>query len=149
MVLTQTHTQTIYESEFQKYAEIWEAFVCEEAQIWNQFYEHWLHNRVSAKIPILAVRFEDLLQYRKSSLYRIARFVYDAEDLSDEISENIERICSVSQHESGVYKPRAISSESVNDTDDDESTDTKLSDIALGPLMRGKMGYLKSLKFFS
>eukprot|EP00510_Aplanochytrium_minuta_P002904 CAMPEP_0184005664 /NCGR_PEP_ID=MMETSP0954-20121128/195_1 /TAXON_ID=627963 /ORGANISM="Aplanochytrium sp, Strain PBS07" /LENGTH=473 /DNA_ID=CAMNT_0026283991 /DNA_START=28 /DNA_END=1449 /DNA_ORIENTATION=+ len=151
MVLTQTHTKSICESEYSKYSDIWEDFVCEEAKIWVQFHEHWLNKRVTSKIPVLVVRYEDLIAYRRTSLERIARFVYDTNTLDESVRNKIVTICNLSQQDSGLYTPRSKeqasdSSSGGSDNESDESCGSLVS--ALGALKIDALGYLKSMKYF-
>eukprot|EP01044_Picomonas_judraskeda_P000305 COSAG03_NODE_12_length_22635_cov_7.308307_14_plen_456_part_00 len=127
MLLTGTHTHSIADSEFTRFADVWDRHVREEIGWWCEFHRYWLRQ----PIPLLVVRYEDLVESRpaarEASLRRIADFLYgpmhtrkrgygsdDAADIEgaveNERTEVIEgRIQAVLADSSAgrVYKPRA------------------------------------------
>mmetsp|Transcript_23706 Transcript_23706/g.37864 ORF Transcript_23706/g.37864 Transcript_23706/m.37864 type:complete len:414 (-) Transcript_23706:2276-3517(-) len=108
MILTQTHTLTIKDDEFKKYAEIWDHFVREEIGIWKEFHEHWLSRVLNQKIPVLLVRYEDLLEHRSVTFERIAKFVLKVDTLDGSGFENVvKEICADDHRNLGVYVPRS------------------------------------------
>ncbi|GBG26432.1 WSC domain-containing protein 1 [Hondaea fermentalgiana] len=110
MVLTQTHTHTIEDDEFIKYADIWDAFVREEISIWKQFHAHWLDEQVNKKVPLLLIRYEDVIHHREDAMLRVARFLYQENPLDDnELHALVQAACSTSRDSLGVYAPRDLS----------------------------------------
>mmetsp|Transcript_7759 Transcript_7759/g.15398 ORF Transcript_7759/g.15398 Transcript_7759/m.15398 type:complete len:558 (+) Transcript_7759:85-1758(+) len=107
MVLTQTHTHTIEDDEFIKYADIWDTFVREEISVWKQFHAHWLSEQIKLNVPILLVRYEDIIYHREASMRKIAEFLYQAEGLdADDLEEIIRETCGAAAEGLGVYAPR-------------------------------------------
>ena len=53
-VLTQTHTDSVKESEYSRLADEWSEHVSREAAVWAAFHQHWL----ATKTPLLAIRYE-------------------------------------------------------------------------------------------
>ena len=73
-VLTQTHTDSVRDSEYSRLAAEWKEHVAREAAVWAAFHRHWL----AAKVPLLAIRYEDLLDpaRRAETLQLVATFLY-------------------------------------------------------------------------
>ena len=76
MLLTGTHTHSIADSEFTRLASVWDRHVREEIGWWCEFHRYWLRQ----PIPLLVVRYEDLVESRpaerEKTLRRIADFLY-------------------------------------------------------------------------
>ena len=78
MLLTGTHTHSIAPSEYTRpgLAEVWDRHVREEIGWWCEFHRYWLRQ----PIPVLVVRYEDLVEarplQREQALRRIADFLY-------------------------------------------------------------------------
>lgn len=72
-VLTQTHTDSVRESEYERLKAEWAAHVSREAAVWAAFHQHWL----ASKTPLLAIRYEDLLDTRRraETLQLVAAFL--------------------------------------------------------------------------
>ena len=71
MQLTATHTQSLEDGEYERFGDVWDTFVREEADMWVKFHEYWL----GTKIPLLVVRYEDLVNDKENEMARIARFL--------------------------------------------------------------------------
>ena len=52
MQLSASHTLSLCESEFERFASVWQDHIEMETRVWKRFHEYWL----SRKIPILIVR---------------------------------------------------------------------------------------------
>eukprot|EP00546_Thalassionema_frauenfeldii_P004996 CAMPEP_0178908092 /NCGR_PEP_ID=MMETSP0786-20121207/7731_1 /TAXON_ID=186022 /ORGANISM="Thalassionema frauenfeldii, Strain CCMP 1798" /LENGTH=321 /DNA_ID=CAMNT_0020579957 /DNA_START=128 /DNA_END=1093 /DNA_ORIENTATION=- len=94
--LTNTHTNTVTNSVYQQYRDTFEDFSKNEMKVWLQFYRYWL----DAKVPVLLVRFEDLIANMEREMMRIATFLE---------MKNIERVrhgCSEDLSRLGSYQPR-------------------------------------------
>ncbi|KAG5192225.1 hypothetical protein JKP88DRAFT_266290 [Tribonema minus] len=59
MALTNTHDKSLHEQVYRMFGDIWDGLVHNEMDIWQRFYEFWL----SVKVPLLLVRYEDLVQH--------------------------------------------------------------------------------------
>jgi hypothetical protein len=51
----------------------WDAMVRHEAKIWTEFNRFWLNHK---SIPVLVIRFEDLIMYRELTLRRVCCFMW-------------------------------------------------------------------------
>lgn len=49
--------------EFKKLAPLWDEFITNEAKIYQEFHDYWM--KLAEQIPILCVRYEDILQDQK------------------------------------------------------------------------------------
>ena len=70
--ITEDHTRSLNESQYDLYANEWNKFILTEAQVWVDFHEYWMKQ----KIPLLIVRYEDLLLHRERELKRIFEYLY-------------------------------------------------------------------------
>ncbi|KAL6076958.1 Fbox domain containing protein [Balamuthia mandrillaris] len=110
MALTRTHTDSIAESEYDRLKELWTKRVEEEAEVWHRFHDYWHRTSAHSQVPMLVVRYEDLLLDRKSTLCSIAAFLQDVSNgevysyeqrLGQMLAEETEQ-----QNKGNVYKPR-------------------------------------------
>jgi hypothetical protein len=72
MQLSANHEMSLDESQYERFSEIWNEHVLTEAKVWAEFHKYWLDQ----KIPLLVVRYEDLLTDRDRELGRMYRFLY-------------------------------------------------------------------------
>ena len=72
MNATKSHTKSLTAEMYQQYSEMWNGLVQNEIHIWNKFLEYWLNEECS--IPVLVVRFEDLIRNPSIQLQRILEF---------------------------------------------------------------------------
>jgi hypothetical protein len=95
--LTNTHTETVTDDIYKQFHDTFEDLAMNEMHVWMKFHEYWLN----ASIPILVVRFEDLIGNMEHELTRIADF------LSLDPSR-IPHACGRGDHPSqlGSYRPR-------------------------------------------
>ncbi len=153
MVLTQTHTESVLDSEvFGKYQPLWQDFVREEIMVWKSFYAHWL----ATDLPKLVLRFEDLLQNRAQTLKRIKAFLYSGLDFGPK--KSVLEMCREPAHSYGVYRARAVPIQKVEVQESEESLlekheipplDAEFDRCGAENLTKGAHGYLNSLGYFS
>ena len=74
MILTRTHTNSIDESEYERFKAYWETHVLDECSMWCQFYQYWLQ-KAREGVPVLFVRYERLLLHRDAEVSRLLRFL--------------------------------------------------------------------------
>ncbi len=142
MVITQSHTHSLVEEEYQKYGDIWDAFVYEETQVWKAFYEQW----ALVQAPTLFVRYEDIVLQREKSLTMIAEFL-SGMPLPGELVEKIKELSSLDSEHAGVYGPRVAVDVADNGVADDSNSD--LDGISgYAPLKPGS-AFLRSLHRFT
>ena len=103
MQLTATHHLSLDPSEFQHLAKVWNEHIEMETMIWKEFHKYWL----TRDIPVIVVRYEDLLVNRESEMKRLYRFLYRTGSGGDVVyNERILR--AIEDLTSGhVYKPRS------------------------------------------
>ena len=68
MCLTNTHDQTLADEVRMQFWPKWERMVRHECEIWQKFNEWWLKCCERSNVPIMVVRFEDLVSQRRDSV---------------------------------------------------------------------------------
>ena len=71
MTLTNTHNVSLAESQYEVFADVWDRLVRHEIEIWRKFNEYWL----ASGVPLIAVRYEDLVREPHEVLRRVVTFV--------------------------------------------------------------------------
>lgn len=105
LMMTGTHTSSISTEIREKTTKIWEDFVMKELVVWKKFHEYWLN----ADIPILLIRYEDLIRKPDKVMERVIQFVLEINRMGTFFGERIDR-CIREQEEIerlGSYKPRS------------------------------------------
>jgi len=69
--LTNTHTETVTDEIYHQYRKTFEDFSRNEMKVWLQFHRYWL----DAKVPVLLIRFEDLISNMEEEMKRITAFL--------------------------------------------------------------------------
>jgi len=76
--LTNTHTETVTNEIYEQFRDTFEELALNEMSVWLRFHRYWL-NQNNKNIPVLVVRFEDLIGNHNSTmeheLMRIATFL--------------------------------------------------------------------------
>ena len=103
MQLTATHHLSLDPSEFKHLSKEWNNHIEMETMIWKEFHKYWL----TTDIPVIIVRYEDLLVNRESEMKRLYRFLYRTGS-GDNVIYNERLLRAVKDLTSGhVYKPRS------------------------------------------
>lgn len=76
MTLTNSHHKSIHPQEYARFADRWQDFLENEIQVWMKFYRFWTRPQA---IPVMLVRYEDLLLHRHETLRRISAFIQPRE----------------------------------------------------------------------
>ena len=120
MQLSACHTLSLDESQYHRFAEIWNDHIETEASVWTDFHEYWLRQKIS----MLIIRYEDLLEQRERELRRLFDFLYQpVDDFGTEVSTTdwvtqkefdaaklrLEQVLARSDSAGIVYKPRKAS----------------------------------------
>mmetsp|Transcript_20294 Transcript_20294/g.81068 ORF Transcript_20294/g.81068 Transcript_20294/m.81068 type:complete len:340 (+) Transcript_20294:251-1270(+) len=71
MTLTNSHATTMHDREYARFSALFASLARAEAKVWADFNRWWL----AAPIPLLVVRYEDLVEHRDRTLRRLARFL--------------------------------------------------------------------------
>jgi Sulfotransferase domain len=74
MNATKSHTETLTEEMYNTYKEKWHGLVRNEIVVWNRFLDYWLGPEDECPIPMLVVRFEDLIHNPRMQLQRMMEF---------------------------------------------------------------------------
>ena len=106
--LTNTHTKTVTDEIYNKYNDTFQALAKNEMKIWIEFHHYWLH----VDIPVLLVKFEDLIVNVQSEMKRVIKFVMNQDELSDSWKARIKHASGEGRDSStlGSYKPRSATS---------------------------------------
>lgn len=104
MTLTNSHTTSLHESQYQRFAQRWDGMIHNEIDIWIKFHHYWTSQ---VDIPIIVVRYEDLLLHRAETLRRVFLFLTNQSSLENTKWE--QRIKDVMNNggKHGPYIPRS------------------------------------------
>jgi len=72
---TNTHTRTLDESVYTKYAQRFEGLARHEIQIWCDFHYYWIDICEKEGVPLLVVRYEDLVLDTETEMLRVMTFL--------------------------------------------------------------------------
>jgi hypothetical protein len=119
MNATKSHTKSLIPSLYDTFSVMWHGLVRNEIHIWNKFLEYWLSDEFP--IPILIVRFEDLIRNPKFELQRMMEFTVlhhhrhpeQSKQLSSYWLQRIQHVTTTSSSSIetlGSYRPRSSSS---------------------------------------
>lgn len=72
---TNTHTTSLDESVYKKYANKFESLARHEIRIWCEFHYYWLDVCQKEGVPLLVVRYEDLVLDPESEMQRVIAFL--------------------------------------------------------------------------
>ncbi len=78
MMAMRSHNQAIPEDKITILAEIWDTFIKDEVQTWNEFHEYW--TKTPQKVPTYIVRYEDLMNEPVKTLTGIFSFLMNRQD---------------------------------------------------------------------
>ena len=73
LMTTGTHTTSLNDEMRTRLNHVWESMVKKEIQVWQAFHEFWLAH----DIPLLLVRYEDLIRYPYEVMCRVIKFVLE------------------------------------------------------------------------
>lgn len=101
MTLTNSHRTSIADNQYERFADRWDTFLRNEIHVWVKFYRYWTRKQ---PIPIMVVRYEDLLVHRRETLRRILLFLTDSKTLEGTAyQQQLDQL----QDTQGPYKPRS------------------------------------------
>jgi len=106
--MTNTHTTSVHESQYERFAALWDGLMKHEAIIWSRFLEYWQ----SAGIPVLVLRYEDVIRYPEQSLLDAVGFLRRLDEVglckgcwAERCKEAVTEVLG-SKGEGSTYKPR-------------------------------------------
>jgi hypothetical protein len=104
--LTNTHTETITDDVYARFSDFFTELAVNELGTWMRFHHYWWQ----CEIPVLCVRFEDLILNTERELGRIILFTTGIPELTEFWKGRIRHACG--QHDTatlGSYRPRSAS----------------------------------------
>lgn len=103
LMTTNTHTSSLSEEDRKKHEKIFADMARKEILVWRDFHEYWL----SRNIPLLVIRYEDLIRYTDKVVAKVIKFVLEVKSMKF-FEERIDRCIREEQLEKlGSYKPRS------------------------------------------
>ncbi|KAF4317267.1 hypothetical protein BBO99_00008171 [Phytophthora kernoviae] len=105
MTLTNTHNKSLQESQYERFADRWDGLLRNEIDVWMKFHRYWT---TKVDIPIIVVRYEDLMMHRAETLRRVFLFLTDLTTLEGtEWEQRIHDAMTTGGDKAGPYKPRS------------------------------------------
>ena len=103
MTLTNSHNTTMRDDQYARFEELFRGLARAEADVWARFNRWWLR----APIPLLVVRYEDLVHHRHRTLRRVAWFLRGCDPLEGtRWADRVDAACGAELDASGFYAPR-------------------------------------------
>eukprot|EP00529_Nitzschia_sp_RCC80_P016387 CAMPEP_0113443282 /NCGR_PEP_ID=MMETSP0014_2-20120614/2054_1 /TAXON_ID=2857 /ORGANISM="Nitzschia sp." /LENGTH=674 /DNA_ID=CAMNT_0000334225 /DNA_START=24 /DNA_END=2048 /DNA_ORIENTATION=+ /assembly_acc=CAM_ASM_000159 len=103
LMTTNTHNTSMSTEERKKYQKLFAGMARKEILVWRDFHEWWLQQ----KIPILVIRYEDLIRYTDEVISKVIKFVLEVKDM-DFFEKRIDRFIRQESVENiGAYRPRS------------------------------------------
>ena len=103
LMTTNTHTTSLTEEQRARSMEAFAEMAKKEIQVWRDFHEYWLQQ----DIPLLVIRYEDLIRYTDKVIAKVIRFVLEINDMRF-FESRIDRCIREEQIEKlGSYTPRS------------------------------------------
>ena len=108
---TNTHTRSLDESVYSKYADKFEGLAKHEIKVWCEFHYYWLDMCERENIPLLLIRYEDLVLDTETEMIRIINFLNDEQEHQSNSSSNESNVKSFwkwrVQHAIGTTKSKS------------------------------------------
>ena len=103
MALTNDHATSLRDDQYQRFEDLWRELTAAEAGVWARFNRWWLQ----APVPLLVVRYEDLVNHRHRTLKRVAWFLRGERELEGTPwSERVEAASNLDDARASYYVPR-------------------------------------------
>jgi len=103
LMMTNTHTTSLTEEQRKKTEKLFHAMALKEIQVWRLFHQFWLQS----KIPILLVRYEDLIRHPGKVLSRVVQFVLEVKNMTFFHARIKQCVDENNTENVGAYKPRS------------------------------------------
>lgn len=105
MTLTNSHNKSLHESQYARFADRWDGMLRNEIDVWMKFHRYWT---AKVDIPIIIVRYEDLMVHRAETLRRVFLFLTDSKSIEGtHWEQRIKAVMETSGDNSGPYVPRS------------------------------------------
>jgi len=103
LMSTNSHTKSVTKEERKKHAHIFADMARKEILVWRDFHEFWLKQ----KIPLLVIRYEDLIRYTAKVIGKVVKFVLEVNSMTF-FEDRIQCAIGEDQIETlGAYKARS------------------------------------------
>lgn len=103
LMSTSSHNTTLTKAERKKHAKIFADMAKKEIMVWRDFHEFWLKQ----KIPLLVIRYEDLIRWTSKVIGKVVKFVLEVNDMTF-FEDRIQRALGETKIENlGPYKARS------------------------------------------
>lgn len=106
MNATKSHTRSLADEVYNRFRDKFGRLVRNEIQIWIKFLDFWM---TESGVPVLIVRFEDLVENTERELSRILRFSFQQAELSNAWQDRIRHAAKHEIDALGSYQPRSAS----------------------------------------
>jgi len=103
---TNTHTRSLDESVYTRYADKFEGLAKHEIKVWCEFHYYWLDMCERENVPLLVIRYEDLVLNTEAEMIRIINFLVEEQE-HDNSSSNMSFWKWRVQHAIGKTKPKS------------------------------------------
>jgi Sulfotransferase domain len=80
MCATKSHTRTVTDDVYERFRSKYEELVRNEMDVWLRFHHYWFATAAS-QVPVLLVRYEDVVQHPHRDVTRMMRFVLQVDEL--------------------------------------------------------------------
>jgi Sulfotransferase domain len=80
MCATKSHTKTVTDAVYERFRDKYQQLVRNEIDVWLRFHHYWFVTAAS-QVPVLLVRYEDLVRHPNVELTRMMRFVLQVDEL--------------------------------------------------------------------
>jgi hypothetical protein len=105
--VTNTHTETVTDEIYESHRDMFEKLVKNEIQVWYDFHLYWLEKSRTEHLPLLLIRFEDLIQNPENEMACIIEFLLHGKSLPSFWKQRIRHATSTTNTTTlGSYKPR-------------------------------------------
>ena len=111
LLTTQSHTTSLTVRQQQAVATEFHRMARREIVVWQRFHQYWLAQ--AATVPVLLVRYEDLIRHPDKVMQRVVKFVLEVDDMRF-FTQRIRQYCGTDDDNDnhriesiGAYRPRA------------------------------------------
>lgn len=103
MALTNDHATSLRDDQYERFEDLWRELTAAEAGVWARFNRWWLQ----APVPLLVVRYEDLVHHRHRTLRRVCWFLRGERELEGTPwAERVAAAAKLDDTRAGFYAPR-------------------------------------------
>lgn len=108
LLTTRSHTTSLTQEQKDATKNLFDTMVRKEIVVWKRFHEFWISQVAKqTNIPILLVRYEDLIRHTEQVVARVVKFVLEIDDMTF-FRQRVQQCCAPQMgiETIGAYKPR-------------------------------------------